>query len=327
MNLSVALFLLLGFLAVVLLIEGLYVLWKDKHSPEVRRLNERLKALSSDDAAPAARSQLLKQRVLSQHPALQALLLRLPFVQSLDRLLLQAGQTQTVAHQLSLSALTGLGGALLGVLLRWPALVTLGLMLLAGAWPWPWLWLMRKRKKRLEQLEAQLPEVMDLMSRALRAGHAFPSALGMVATEAAEPIAGEFRITTDEIGFGVSVDNALGHMAERVPSPDMRYFVMAVVIQRQTGGNLSELLGKLAELVRERFKLFAKVRVLAAEGKLSAYILTGLPFCVGLAIQVMNPDYLSVLFTDPSGIRVVYGAMAMMGVGIFVMWRTIAIKV
>jgi tight adherence protein B len=325
MNLSFALFLLLGFLAVVLLIEGLYVLWKDKHSPEVRRLNERLKALSSDDAAPAARSQLLKQRVLSQQPALQALLLRMPYVQSLDRLLLQAGQSQTLAHQLSMSAMMGLGGALLGVLLRWPALVTLALMLLAGAWPW--LWLLRKRKKRLEQLEEQLPGVMDLMSRAMRAGHAFPSALGMVATEAAEPIAGEFRITTDEIGFGVSVDHALGHMAERVPSPDMRYFVMAVVIQRQTGGNLAELLGKLAELVRERFKLFAKVRVLAAEGKLSAYILTGLPFCVGLAIQLMNPEYLSVLFSDPSGLRVVYGALALMGLGIFVMWRTIAIKV
>jgi tight adherence protein B len=187
--------------------------------------------------------------------------------------------------------------------------------------------LLRRRNQRLQKLEAQLPDALDLMSRALRAGHAFPSALAMVGGEAADPIASEFRITSDEIGFGVSVDNALTHMAKRIPSPDMGYFVMAVIIQRETGGNLAELLGKLATLVRERFKLFAKVRVLAAEGKLSAYILTGLPFCVAAAIHAMNPEYLSVLFTDPMGLRVVYVALVMMLVGIFTMWRIIDIKV
>ena len=119
----------------------------------------------------------------------------------------------------------------------------------------------------------------------------------------------------------------MNNLASRVESADMRYFVMAVIIQRETGGNLAELLGNLSNLVRDRFKLIAKVRVLAAEGKMSAWILTGLPFCVAGAIQLMNPKYLSVLFTDPGGIRLVIGALVMMAVGVFAMWRIIDIRV
>jgi tight adherence protein B len=325
MNTGFALFVVVGFVAVVLLLEGLYVYWNDTRSPEVRRLNERLQALSASGPARAVQGQLLRQRVLSENARLQQLLARLPRVQQLDQLMQQSGDRQTVAQLLSVCALVALLGLLVGLLLRWPWWAALGLALGLGGVPL--LWLLHKRRQRLQQIETQLPDAMDLMARALRAGHAFPSALNMVGSEAAEPVASEFRITSDEIAFGVSIDNALNHLASRVPSADVRYFAMAVIIQRETGGNLSELLGNLAELVRERFKLFAKVRVLAAEGKLSAYILTGLPFCVAGAIQVMNPEYLSALFTDPAGIRVFYAALAMMASGIFVMWRIINIKV
>lgn len=325
MNTGFVLFVLVGFVAVVLLIEGLYVYWNDTRSPEVRRLNERLQAISAAGPVPTAQSTLFKQRLLSDKPWLEQLLQRIPRVQQLDRLVQQSGEKQTVAQLLSVCAMVALLGLLAGLLLRWPWWSTLGLAL-GLAWV-PLLWLLRKRQQRLQQIEAQLPDAMDLMSRALRAGHAFASSLAMVGSEAAEPIAGEFRTTSDEIAFGVSMDNALHHLAMRVPSADVRYFTMAVIIQRETGGNLSELLGKLAELVRERFKLFAKVRVLAAEGKLSAYILTGLPFCVAGAIQVLNPEYLAALFTDPAGIQVVYGALVMMVLGIFAMWRIIDIKV
>ena len=325
MNLSFALFVVVGFVAVVLLIEGLYVYWSDTKSPEVRRVEQRLRAISAGGKTEQEVLQLLKERMLSHSPTLQRLLLRVPRVHQLDRLMQQAGDSNTVSHVLGVCVLLGFGGWLVGVLLRWPGFATLGVSLALALFPL--LWLLRQRNKRLHQLEAQLPDALDLMSRALRAGHAFPSALAMVGSEAADPIASEFRITSDEIGFGVSVDNALTHMARRIPSPDMGYFVMAVIIQRETGGNLAELLGKLATLVRERFKLFAKVRVLAAEGKLSAYILSGLPFCVAAAIHIMNPEYLAVLFTDPVGMNVVYAALAMMLVGIFTMWRLIDIKV
>lgn len=324
MSLTFALFIILGFVAVVLLLEGVFVYWNDTKSPEVRRVEQRLRAMSSGGHVEGG-DRLFKQRMLSDTPALQRMLLKMPRAAQLDRLLQQAGRATTVSHLLTVCALLMLGGLVAGMLLRWSWPVTL--LLGAGLAVLPFLQLLRSRTKRLHLIEAQLPEAMDLMSRALRAGHAFASALSMVGTEAQEPIAGEFKITSDEIGFGISIDNALSNLATRVPSPDMRYFVMAVVIQRETGGNLAELLGKLAELVRERFKLFAKVRVLAAEGKLSAWILTALPFCVAGAIQVMNPDYLTVLFTDAVGIKMVMGALGMMAMGIFAMWRIIDIKV
>ena len=324
MSLTFALFIILGFVAVVLLLEGVFVYWNDTKSPEVRRVEQRLRAMSAGGQVEGG-GRLFKQRMLSNTPALQQLLLKMPRASQLDRLLQQAGKATTVSHLLTICLLLMLGGLIAGMLLRWAWPVTL--LASAGLAVLPFLQLLRSRTKRLHLIEAQLPDAMDLMSRALRAGHAFASALSMVGTEAQEPIAGEFKITSDEIGFGISIDNALNNLATRVPSPDMRYFVMAVVIQRETGGNLAELLGKLAELVRERFKLFAKVRVLAAEGKLSAWILTGLPFCVAGAIQIMNPEYLSVLFTDAAGIKLVMGALGLMAMGIFAMWRIIDIKV
>ncbi|MDB5884518.1 MAG: Pilus assembly protein TadB [Polaromonas sp.] len=324
MSMSFALFIILGFVAVVLLLEGVYVYWNDTKSPEVRRVEQRLRAMSAGGHVEGD-GKLFKQRMLSHTPALQQLLLRMPRAGQLDRLLQQAGKSTTVSHLLMVCLLLTLGGLIAGLLLRWSWPVTL--LVSTGLAALPFMQLLRSRTRRLHQIEAQLPEAMDLISRALRAGHAFAPALAMVGTEAQEPIAGEFKITSDEIGFGISIDNALNNLATRIPSPDMRYFVMAVIIQRETGGNLAELLGKLSELVRERFKLFAKVRVLAAEGKLSAWILTGLPFCVAGAIQVMNPEYLSVLFTDAVGLKMVMGALGLMAMGIFVMWRIIDIKV
>lgn len=324
MDYSFSLLLILGFVAVVLLIEGLFVYWSDTRSPEVRRLAQRLRAISAEGQTEGA-AKLSKERVLSDSPTMQRLLLTLPRVHQLDRLLVQAGSTSTVSHLLAASSLLVLIGLVAGLVLRWP--VFLMLLAVAGLALLPWLQLVWRRSKRLHKIEAQLPDAMGLIARALRAGHAFPSALTMLGAEGQEPIAGEFKVTSDEISYGISVDTALNNLASRVPSPDVRYFVMAVIIQRETGGNLAELLDKLAELVRERFKLFAKVRVLAAEGKLSAWILTGLPFCVAGAVQILNPKYLSVLFTDAVGINLVIGALIMMVIGIFVMWRIIDIRV
>lgn len=324
MDYSFSMLLIVGFVAVVLLFEGLYTYWSDTHSPEVRRVAQRLRAISAGSHA-GGEAQLVKERMLSNTPAVHRMLLLLPRVGQLDRLLLQTGGNSTVAHFLAACAALAMGGLVAGLLLRWPEPVIM--LVVAGLALSPLFRLVWRRSKRLRQIEAQLPDAMDLIARALRAGHAFPSALAMVGAEAPEPIASEYKITSDEISFGISVDNALNNLASRVPSPDMRYFVMAVLIQRETGGNLAELLGKLAELVRERFKLFAKVRVLAAEGKLSAWILTGLPFCVAGAVHVLNPEYLSVLFTDGMGIKMVMGALVLMLIGIFAMWRIINIRI
>lgn len=325
MSISYALFVVASFGAVVLLLEGLFMLWTDNKSPEVKRIQRRLRVMTVGQHRKADVT-LLKQRLLSVTPGVQRLLVRMPRVQQLDRLLLQAGSSSTVAQLLSVCLLAGFGAVLLfGVVLRWPWLWVLLLGVVLAVLPVLRLtWL---RSRRVQKIGAQLPDALDMISRALRAGHAFSSALAMVGEEAQEPIAGEFKATFDEINFGIPTQTALVNLATRVPIPDLRYFVLAVVIQLETGGNLAELLGMLANLIRERFKLFGKIRVLAAEGKLSAYILTALPFFVAGMLFLVSPAYLDALITDPAGIRLVIGALVMMAVGAFLMWRIIDIRI
>jgi tight adherence protein B len=323
MSITYTLFVVLGFVAVVLLLEGGFVLWNDNKSPEIKRIEMRLRAISAGHDKVDAK--LLKERVLSNTPFMQRLLLQLPRVHTIDKLLIQAGVNLTVSHLLAICGLFALGGLAIGAVLKWPLLVIALVVVLLVATPF--FFLLWKGEKRLGEIESQLPDAMDLISRALRAGHSFPSALSMVGNEAQEPIAGEFKTTFDEISFGISNEQALNNLAARVPSADLRYFVMAVVIQRETGGNLSELLDKLSALMRERFKLFGKIRVLAAEGKLSAWILAALPFVVAGVIHLLNPKYLVPLFIDPMGIRMVIIAAIMMAIGLFAMWRIIDIHV
>ncbi len=324
MSLIYTLFVVLGFFAVVLLLEGAFMLWSDTSSPEVKRIQRRLRVMTVGRHRKSDVT-LLKQRLLSATPGVQHLLVRLPQIQELDRLLLQTGSTQTVAQLLSICLFTGISGVVLGLLLKWSLPLSVVVVLLLAVLPVLRLtWL---RKRRVNKIGAQLPDALDMISRALRAGHAFPAALSMVGDQAQEPIASEFKATFDEINFGLSTQTALLNLATRVPIADLRYFVLAVVIQLETGGNLAELLAMLAELIRERFKLYGRIRVLAAEGKLSAYILTALPFFVGAMIQIVNPGYLVVLFTDPVGIRLVITAIVMMVLGCLVMWRIIDFRV
>lgn len=325
MSISYALFVVASFGAVVLLLEGLFMLWTDTTSPEVKRIQRRLRVMTVGQHRKADVT-LLKQRLLSAAPGVQRVLVRLPKVQQLDRMLLQAGSSNTVAQLLSVCLLAGLGGILLfGLVLRWPwpPVLLLGAILAVL----PLLRLTWMRGRRVNKIGAQLPDALDMISRALRAGHAFPAALAMVGDEAQEPIAGEFKTTFDEINFGIPTTTALRNLATRVPLHDLRYFVLAVVIQLETGGNLAELLSMLANLIRERFKLFGKIRVLAAEGKLSAYILSALPFFVAGMLFLVSPAYLDALITDPAGIRLVIGALVMMALGAILMWRIIDIRV
>ena len=324
MDLGFSLFVLIAFVAVVLGIESAYLLWNARKGPEVQRLERRLRSLSAGRHGAEVGS-LLKARKLSETPWLDRLLLAVPRMSVLDRVLVQGGSATTVARFLLLTLLGGAGAFLVLLVLRTPLLVALGAGGLAATVPL--MLALRKRGKRLRKFDEQLPEALDLMSRALRAGHAFPSAMQMVAEEGPDPIAAEFQTTFEEINYGVAVSDALMNLATRLPSIDLRYFVIAVLLQRETGGNLSELLDNLATLIRERFKLLGKIRVLSAEGKLSAYILLGLPFVTAGMILIVNPGFMSVLWTDPIGLNLVFGALFMMVVGAFVMSRIVKIRV
>ncbi|TXL66057.1 type II secretion system F family protein [Zeimonas arvi] len=324
MDLGLSMFILVTFVAVVLLIEGAYLLWNDTKGPEVERLEKRLRSLSAGQHGTEVGS-LLKQRHLSDTPWVDRLLLAFPRVSSLDRLLVQAGSSMTVSRFILVTLLAGAATFLVLLVLRAPFFFTL--IMAVFAMLVPLLLVLRMRSKRLNKFDEQLPEALDLLSRALRAGHAFPSGMQMVATEAADPIASEFQITFEEINYGVSVGDAMLNLATRVPSIDLRYFVISVLLQRETGGNLSELLDNLSNLIRERFKLLGKIRVLSAEGKLSAYILIGLPFVTAGMIFLVNPQFMSVLWTDPAGLSMVFAAVVMMILGAFWMWRIVKIRV
>ncbi|MDA8224382.1 MAG: type II secretion system F family protein [Betaproteobacteria bacterium] len=321
---SLYLLLLMVFLAVALFLEGLYVAWNAHSGPEARRIARRLQLMSAGGDGSEA-SVLAKQRLLSSTPAVERLLLQIPRVHVLDRLLVQSGVKVQVAGFLGLILIMAVIGVALGIVLGWmPGLVlllTLALMTL------PWLYVLNARQKRLDMLEQQLPDALDLMGRAMLAGHAFPSALKMVGDEMPQPVSGEFRVVFDEINYGIPIQDAMSNLATRVPSTDLRYFVISVLIQRETGGNLAELLGNISALIRARLKLLGTVRVLAAEGVLSAKILTALPFVLAFAINLLNPGFLAQLWTDPMGLKLVWAAFGLMLIGIFWMWRIIKIRI
>ena len=317
-------FLVSAFFAVVLLLEAGYTAWNASRGPEARRIQHRLQAMSAGSAV-SAESSIVKQRLLSEMPTLERQLMRIPRLQHVDRLLVQSGLNWSVAKFLGLTLLV-MGVALVaGLMLHFYWLfILLGMAAVATL---PYLHVLKARIKRIHTLEGQLPDVLELMSRALRAGHSFPSSLEMVATEAPNPIAAEFKTAFDEVNYGIPMQDALMNMSTRIASADLRYFVIAVLIQRETGGNLAELLDNLAKLMRERFKLLGHIRVLSAEGRLSAWILSLLPFVLAAAIHFIHPEFLAVLWEDPAGLKLIYTAAILMLLGIIWMRKIIKIRV
>lgn len=316
---------ILVFVTVLLLLEGLYLVWRNYKGPEALKIEERLRALSAS-AETSAHAQLVKERMLSDVPALERLLLSFPRAHSLDRFILQAGLAWTVSRLLLSCAVIAVFVfvAMIVHLHQAPLLAAAAGALLGML---PLLYVQYKRSRRLARLQEQLPEALDLVTRALRAGHSFASGLQMIGEEMAEPIANEFRIVADEVNFGVSLQQALTNLSERVPLTDLRYFVVAVMIQRDSGGNLTEVLGNLSRLIRERLKLLAKVRVLSSEGRLSGLILVAMPFALAAIMNLMNPKFMSVLWTDPIGIAIVKYMLGIMFIGVLIMRKITRIRV
>ncbi|MBZ2208294.1 type II secretion system F family protein [Massilia soli] len=316
---------MLVFIAVILLLEGLYLMWKTYKGPKVKKVHLRLKALSAAGDS-SAQSHLLRERMMSELPPFQRFLLRLPRAHQLDRVLLQANLGWSVANLLlacvALSAASYL--AVTGMLHQ----SMLAGLLAAGGTAWlPLAYVQYRRSRRLRKLEQQLPDALDLLARALRAGHAFGAGLQMIGEEMSEPIASEFRFVHDEVNFGVSLEQALSNLSVRVPITDLRYFVVAVLIQRESGGNLTEVLTNLSRLIRQRLKLFWHVRVLSAEGRLSAWLLSLLPFAIGGLMTVFNPTFMEPMWTDPIGQTLVQSLLVSMALGILMLRKIIRIRI
>jgi tight adherence protein B len=318
-------FAILLFVAVVLLFEGIYVWWNDARGPEARRIESRLQVMSAGVHGDKRSLTILKERLLAESPRMQRALLRIPRIHQLDRLLEQSGLPWSVAQFVGLALAFGVVGAILATLPGWPWLLVA--LAAAGAASLPLLYALDRKRRRLARFDQQLPDALDLMGRALRAGHALPGALQMVGDELAQPIAGEFRIAFDEVNYGTSMKDAMINLATRVPIKDLRYFVIAVLIQRETGGNLAELLDSIAAIIRGRHKLIGMVRVLSAEGRLSATILCILPFVAGFLFYLVNPVLMSEFWTDPLGTRLMVLAVILMVIGIFWSRHIIRIRV
>jgi tight adherence protein B len=179
----------------------------------------------------------------------------------------------------------------------------------------------------LHRFEEHFPEALDLLNRAIRAGHGFTTGLGMIAGEVSEPIAGEFRTTFEEQNFGLPLRDALQNLTERVPLIDVQFFVTALLIQKETGGNLVELLENLANVIRDRFRIYRDIRTKSAHGRLTAGILIALPVLMAFGLGIANPSYLPVLYHDPVGPLILWGAAIWQVIGALLLWKIIHIEI
>ena len=315
----------LVFVALLLLFESGFTLWNARFGAHASKLKGRLASLEGA-RDHSAHARLLRENRLSDVPAVQRMLGRWSAMHATDRFIRQSGLGWTVGKLLlSSAALAALGWWVTRSYLGLAVLVALAAAVAAGAAPFAFVsW---RRQRRMRTLQRQLPDALDLLTRALRAGHSFAAALKMTSEEMAQPTAGEFRLVHDEVNFGVPLDLAFSHLAERVPLTDLRYFVVAVLVQRESGGNLTEILGNLARLVRERLKLFARIRVLSSEGRLSAWVLGLMPFALAGLMNIFNPGFMNVMWRDPIGIVMTQYLMVMMAVGIVILVKIVRIRV
>lgn len=313
-----------AFLSVVLLIMGGYFLYDHAaygdQTTTVRRLRAEVE-LSARDAVV----EIVRRDAMQQDAWYTVLLNKLAPLAAVKKLLRQADSEMPVSVFLLMSGLSGMAGLLIGVVLRPGIPMTLGL--LAGGAAVPSFYFRWRRNKRLKAIEAQLPEVLDLIARTLMAGHAYIMGMKMVAEQMDDPVRSEFKKTFDEISFGISVPEAMKEMSERIDSVDIKFFVTSLLVQLETGGNLAEIIQGIARLIRARFELHGKVRALSAEGRISALVMFSLPFGIGIAMYFINSEYISLLFTDPAGRSMVTGGFLMMCMGMVVTRRMINFKV
>jgi tight adherence protein B len=287
------------------------------------RAVERIQKWSAPEAA--TQIEIVRKESLSDIPWLNDLLMKMRRSQPLRVLHRQADCRVPLGIFVLATPLLALSGFLFALSMHLPIVVVLVLAASAGVLPAGYLyWL---KSQRMAMFERQLPEALELVSRALKAGHAFSVGLKLVGDEAADPIGVEFRRVFDEVSMGVALPQALQNMTDRLDCVDLRFFVTSVLVQRETGGNLAEIIDSLAGLIRRRFELQLKVRALSAEGRFSAIILFGLPFVVGGALYIMNPEYMSTLFTDPIGKNMVMIGSFLMVTGAIIMKRMVNIKV
>ena len=282
---------------------------------EARRLNQRLADLSAPITSEGEAAAIVKRAASGPLPMIDRLVAENKAGAGLAKLIEQSGVRTTPSAVIVMSLVVGIVAALLvSILVRVPFLPIVALVAGLSA---PTLYLMFQRSRRMAKFEEQFPEALDLLSRALRAGHAFQTAMGMVADDLKEPVGPEFRKTFDQQNFGLPLRDALFQLADRIPLMDVRFFTTAVLIQRDTGGNLAEILDNLSHVVRERFRIRREIRTKTAHGRFTGLVLLALPAGLGVILTVLNPDHMNLLFNHRVGHMLIGAAIVMQTVGFF----------
>jgi tight adherence protein B len=298
----------------------------DQRNARARLLRDRLAAVQkSAEREPDEELELLRDEVLSDIPALDNLLRRSERVSNFQTMLSQADLKLRAGNMLFLSLGTGLATGL--ILLVASGFKTLALVgALVGALM-PYSYASFRRSRRFQKFEELFPQAIDTLARAVRAGHALTTALELISNEVGEPVSSEFRKLFEEQKFGLPMRDALINLTERMPLVDVKFFVTAVMLQRETGGNLAEILDNLSYVIRERFKIQRQVRVFTAQGRLTMMLLMMLPPIIVVTMLVMNPSFIRPLFTDPLGHGLLVGGITLQTIGYFVIRRIIQIQV
>ncbi|MGD0513042.1 MAG: type II secretion system F family protein [Terriglobales bacterium] len=322
---------ILVFVAVAL---GVFVVASlmDQRSAQARLLRERLASVQeAAERAPNEELALLRDEMLSKIPALDTLLRRSTRISNLQPFLEQANLKIRAGNILMLCVVSAVALALAGFLAAGSlppnqALLFAAVGLVLGGFL-PYSYASYRRTKRFQKFEELFPEAIDTLARAVRAGHAFTTALELIANELSEPVASEFRKLFEEQKFGLPVRDALMNLADRVPLVDVKFFVTAVMLQRETGGNLAEILDNLSYVIRERFKIMRQVRVYTAQGRLTMMLLMGLPPVIVITMLLTSPSFIHPLFADPIGHALVVAGIVLQTLGYFVIRKIIQIQV
>jgi tight adherence protein B len=317
---------ILVFVVVALVVFVVFSLLDERKS-QARVLHDRLTSTQEmGERKPLEDIALLRDEMLSEIPALDNLLRRSERVSALQKLLSQADIKIRAGNFLLLCVGSGVVLAFIvyavankNVLFAWFGLL-LGFFL-------PYSFASYRRTKRFDEFEELFPQAIDTLARAVRAGHAFTTALEMISDEVSEPVATEFRKLFEEQKFGLPVREALSNLVDRVPLVDVKFFVTAVMLQRETGGNLAEILDNLSYVIRERFKIMRQVRVYTAQGRLTMLLLMGMPPIIVMGMMFMNPSFIKPLFSDPIGHFMLVVGIALQTVGYFVIRKIIRIQV
>jgi len=313
-----------AFVGVAALVGGVAMLFRERPAS---RVEDRLEMLTGV-VSPGSKENKLKQASVLSQPLdampgyVEEFLNRFGNVQVF---LEQADTSLTVPKLMVICAVLAVAGAGMAMVTRIHPVFLPLMALTMACLPIVWLWW--RRRSRLKAFAVQLPEALDMLARALRAGQSLSAGFNMVASELGAPLGREFQRVFEEQNLGIPLEEALDGMAERVPNLDLRFFCTALILQRQTGGDLAEILDKIGRLIRERFQIWGQIQALTGEGRLSGVVLMGLPVALFVVVYRLNPDYLMVLFTDPMGKKMLIGAIIMQFVGALVIRKIVNIKV